>query len=416
MKELIDAGLFGRGLITVDSPRLIGRYNAALSHLGLPETKCAVIQIDRLGWSPEVSAQMGSDYYLSHGVANPLAIILTPLQASAPIYFPHHSFDWRLMAQWFTTRGPHISDLTKDTAVCLDIDQEVDLYHSPADLLMVDEVMVRVSTPSGLMEEAIVQKELVARFLREEGSHHDPVLITKIEESAKRTGDLRHRSLTPRDMQFTDVVDFYSRALGGIFVLRSHNTHPLVYTRDPVWADGELVHVATPHIVSQLAVHGYIHDDMEWWRAHLHRLRIIAESFLMDVLDEEMPDGVFLSLSLSKQKGIIHRYASKLGAYQEFLRLIHAIQRKEALPHIAQELRIHLLHPADDLQAHSREVIWQLLTYIQGGRMVPLFYRHQKTAFVSAYRTTWQVPKREWALKRVRDHYDWASKSSNVAP
>jgi hypothetical protein len=75
---------------------------------------------------------------------------------------------------------------------------------------------------------------------------------------------------------------------------------------------------------------------------------------------------------------------------------------------------MQLMHPSDRLSLQSREVVWQLLTYIQGGRFVPLFYRHQKTTFVEAFTKEWKNPRRTWALGRVREHYDLASKSSGL--
>ena len=38
MKELVEAGLFERGLIRVTSDVLVRRYNAALAHMGLTAT------------------------------------------------------------------------------------------------------------------------------------------------------------------------------------------------------------------------------------------------------------------------------------------------------------------------------------------------------------------------------------------
>ena len=104
MKELIEAGLFGRGLVPVENRTMVARYNACLKDMGLAPTNLKKFQIDKMGWSPEVAAEQKDEYYLSHGDANPLAIILTPEQATAPIYFPMHSFDWKLMAR-YRSRG-----------------------------------------------------------------------------------------------------------------------------------------------------------------------------------------------------------------------------------------------------------------------------------------------------------------------
>lgn len=416
MNELIDAGLFGRGLIPVESPLLVERYNACLEELGLEPTRLSRFQIDKLGWSPEVAAERGNDYYLSHGDANPLAIVLMPEQSGrkVPIYFPYHSFDWNLMREWGAVHRTPIFELTKDTAICVDIDQEVDLYQTPADLLSVYEVVVRAWSPDGLMKRAIEQHELVTDFLRKEDAHQDVALIDRLVESRNASGDLRHRSLIIRDYTFTDVRNFYSRAFGGIFVFRSRGSEPLIFCRDPKVAKKHGLILANNDALDVLLSQGYIEQNLHWWKDNLYRLRIIAESFLMEVLDEEEPDLEFLSLNGSSQKAVIRKYGDRLGKYMEFRRLISQLEQGKDKVSVSQEVADLLAHPAHDLTPVSHEVVGQLLSYIFGGRMVPLFYRHQKTAFLNAYTRQWKTPRRQWALQRIREHYDLASKSSDT--
>lgn len=415
MNELIQAGLFGRGLITIDDAVLVDRYNACLVDMDLAPTKLKVFQIDRMGWSPEIAAEQGNDYYLSHGDANPLAILLMPEQCSAkvPIYFPQHSFEWDLMSQWCSAHRTQIFELTKDTAIWLDIDQEVDLYQTPADLLSVYEVMVRAHTPDGIIRHASDQHELVTEFLRKDDSELDIALIEKIRVSRNTYGDLRKRALVVRDYAYSDLRNFYSRAFGGVFILRSRGK-PLILCRDPKVARKHGVDIAGRDAIGKLVALGYIETDVRWWKENLYRLRIIAESFLMDVLDREEPDLEFLSLNSAEQKAVILRYADKLGLYLELKRLVRQLENGEEDVQVSKEVSDILIHPAHDLTPVTREVVGQLLTYMNGGRLVPLFYRHQKTEFAKAYSEQWKAPKREWALKRIREHYDLASKSSQT--
>lgn len=416
MPELIEAGLFGRGLIRVDDPVLVERYNACLSDMGLERTELSSFQVDKMGWSPEVAAEQDNEYYLSHGDANPLAIVLTPEQHSpkTPIYFPFHSFDWNLMAEWGLAHRTQIFELTKDTAVWLDIDQEVDLYQTPADLLSVYEVIVRAQTPDGLIARAVEQHEFVTEFIRQENSYLDTALIEKIRVSREGAGDLRKRSLIIRDYAYSDVRNFYSRAFGGIFVLRSRNTKPLIFCRDPKVARRHGVGIADMQALEPLVEHGYAQRDVDWWKDNLYRLRIIAESFLMDVLDKEEPDLEFLSLNSAEQKALIQRHGDKLGMYLEFRRMIRALENGEKHVRVSEDIAELLIHPTHDLTPVTREVVGQLLTYIYGGRLVPLYYRHQKTEFARAYARLWKTPRRQWARIRIREHYDLASKSSNT--
>lgn len=413
MKELIEAGLFGRGLIRIDSPVLVKRYNDALVHLGLETTTLTAFQVDQMGWSPEVAAEKGNDYYLSHGESNPLAIVLTPEQAAAPIYFPFHSFDWRMMFQWFKTHKVQIAEVTKDTAICLDLDEEVDHFAVPPDLLMVHEVMVRASTQTGLMNQAMHQQALVHRWNTEADVHLDEELIVSLEKTSREQGDLRRRSLVIRDFQFSDVVDFYSKKFGGAFVLRSQNSDPHIFVRDASVVDKKTVFLADETAIGYLVEHGYVKTDVDWWQNHLYRLKVVAESFLVDVLDKEEARLDYAALSKTKRTALVHKYQRQLNEYLELTRVRSALKRGE-MPQASPDIMVHLLHPNDELSSSSREVVWQLLTYICGGRFVPLMYRHQKTAFVEGYTKKWKNPRRSWALARVQEFYDVASKSAGL--
>ena len=411
MDKLIKAGLFGRGLVRIDRPVLVDRYNACLRFMGLTPTSLVTFQIDKMGWSPEIAAEQKNDYYLSHGEANPLAIILTPDQAKAPIYFPMHSFDGRLMDQWFGLHKIQIADLTRDTGICLDIDQEVDLYGIPTDLLMVSEVIVRASTPDDLMARADAQQHLVRRSLTDPRAHLDVDLIKALEVTAECEGDLRLRHLIIRDMQYTDVLDFYSRKFGGSFVLRSKNKSPLIFVRDTNWVAKNNVFAADADALSILIEHGYVDTDIAWWQEHLYHFKVVAESFLLDVVDVAEPTLDFADLKDIRKRQIISKYGDKLPIYLELVRLRESLKQGVIPDRVSDEARVHLFHPSDTLAPSAREVIWQLLTYIQGGRFVPLMYRHQKTAFVEAFTTKWRVPRSSWAIARVREYYEIVSKS-----
>jgi hypothetical protein len=380
--------------------------------MGLQETSLSTFQIDKMGWSPEIAAEQKNDYYLSHGDANPLAIILTPEQAKAPIYFTMHSFDWRLMDQWFRLHKIQIADVTRDTGICLDIDQEVDLYSVPADLLMVSEVIVRASTPDGLMERANAQQNLVRRWLSESEAHLDTDLICALTATAVAEGDLRLRHLIIRDMQYSDVLDFYARKFGGSFVLRSQNKKPLIFVRDQNWVANDSAFPADAGALSVLIEHGYVDTEIEWWQEHLYHFKVVAESFFLDVVDVAEPTLDFADIKDIRKRQLINEYGDRLPIYLELVRLRESLKQGVIPKMVSAEAQVYLFHPSDSLSPSSREVIWQLLTYIQGGRFVPLMYRHQKTAFVEAFTTKWAVPRSSWAIARVHEYYEIASKSS----
>ncbi len=163
----------------------------------------------------------------------------------------------------------------------------------------------------------------------------------------------------------------------------------------------------------QLIAQGYVETDVAWWQNHLFRLKVVAESFLVEVLDKHEPTLAFEDLKDGRKRQLVDAYQSELGMYTELVRARSKL-KSGAVPDVPPEVQVHLMHPSDRLSRGSREVIWQLLTYMQGGRFVPLFYRHQKTAFVDAYINKWHEPRRTWALGRIREYYDLASKSSGL--
>lgn len=410
MNELTSAGLFGLGLVEIGNPAMARRYNECLEHLGLPKTRKRKFKIDRMGWSPEIAEELGDEYYLSHGPANPYAIIVMPEQRHAPIYYPYHSFDWNLLDSWFDTNWPQVVEITKRTGICLDLDQSVDVFRGPEDLLLVTDIVTRASTPSDLMDAARRQRMLVRGVLDEPDGYFDGELITGLLESRAAHGDLRGLRLIINDGHFADVADFYSRAFGGVFVLRSLGEKPLVYCRDSAEAEGHVkVKPVDEACREELLAHGYVTSDIGWWRDHLWRLRIIQESFLMDVLDEEEPELEFWSLSGPKQKGVIRRFKDQLDPYLEIGEIVRQLEMGSEPDSTPEHLRVHLLHPASDLNDASQRVVWHLLTFLSGGRNVVRYYRHQKTAFIDSYTNRWKVPKREWARLRVREYYEHAS-------
>ena len=370
------------------------------------------------GLSLEVAAEKGNERYLSHGEANPLAIVLSPEQRGpkTPIYYPYHSFEWKLMDEWYRVNRTQVTELTQESAVWLDIDQEVDIYARPTDLTMVFEVNVRARSPSGLIERAIEQRGLVGRFLTEDDSYLNLSLIGALEKSRREAGDLRQRSLVIRDLKFLDVRDFYSRAFGGVFLLRSKSSEPLIICRDGKVGRKYQLPVADVSVLETLAQSGYIERNMSWWQQNLYQLRIIAESFLMEVLDEVEPKMEFFSQNSARKKAVVKQYQDRLGTYLEFQRLIKALEGGKGKLDVPKACADLLYHPAEDLDLTAREVIGQLLTYIGGGRLVPLFYRYQKTEFVAMFTKIWKAPRRQWALMRVQEFYDLASKSSGVLP
>ena len=142
MQKLKAANLYQSELIPI-SGKLVERYNQCLLKLGFEPTKLKSFSIDGIGWSPEIAEEKKELHYLNHGEANPHGIIISPLQKGKPVYVPTHSFDREMMQLVFKMYGSQINDITRDCAICLDFDQDIDAFYEPLDILKYDAIYIR---------------------------------------------------------------------------------------------------------------------------------------------------------------------------------------------------------------------------------------------------------------------------------
>lgn len=184
MKRLIEAGLFGAGLVPVDTPQLVARYNACLMHLGIEPTSLGTFNIDGVGWSPEIASERNNNRYLCAGEANPMGAIITPLQRNKPIYFPFSSYERDMLYAYFGKFHNAVADITATTFIGLDIDQELTRYETPYDLTLVRYIVVR-SVAGGLFDAATRQRELLTKFEADDLGWFDGKLMEDIIQSGQ---------------------------------------------------------------------------------------------------------------------------------------------------------------------------------------------------------------------------------------
>ena len=83
----------------------------------------------------EIAEEKDDLHYLNNGEANPHGIIISPLQKGKPVYLPFHSFDRDMMKEVFKIHGEKINEITRDSAICVDFDQDIDAFYEPLDIL-----------------------------------------------------------------------------------------------------------------------------------------------------------------------------------------------------------------------------------------------------------------------------------------
>lgn len=219
MQRLIEEGLRFGGLLHVDSPHLVERYNAALRGFGLPPTQLADFYIDASGYSYEVALELDNAAYLDPKGINRRFIILSPDQADLPLIRTSFSADGQMMRAFFSANDRMVRAVTLRDALYGEIENLVFEVERPADILGLKDVRFIVRTPSGLLEQAQALKGKIDRFLSEEDAWQDGSLLEAIVEGATRVGDVRRNGFLPRQLSFRWPRTFWTSHFGGAYVI-----------------------------------------------------------------------------------------------------------------------------------------------------------------------------------------------------
>ncbi len=422
-QALIDSGLFGRGLVVIDTPKGVAMYNEALADLGIEPTALKKFSIDGIGWSPEIAAERGNTGYLGHGPANRVAIIVSPDQAGKPIFLPTYSFKRRLVQNFLARSMREVADITQDTCVRLEFENQMLDYQSPQDILYLDEVTVEASAGK-LMENAAAQRDLVDSFNKPELGYNDPTLIRqlcgKIIESATECGDLRRRRTEIPPFKFSLIGNFWSRIFGGVFVLRA-GADSILIVEDESWLSqiqpekGQRYQAFgisdVDGIIRCLEEEDMFKLDLKSYRkpeaaAELDKL----EHFVtIDALCSIDPD-CDTSMSVSKQKGVLttnkDKVPSVLADLQKFRRSLKSEITGKAMPRVTEALKLLLLRPNERLDYDQyQRILWMLLQRLQKDPPDVLkLYTYDKERFFALF-DTWTPAKKKWAAKYVSANY-----------
>ena len=407
MDLLQQKGFFGHALVPVTTPLLVERYNACLRALGKEPTQLERFSIDGAGWSPQVAKEKNDRDYLCHGEANLYAILMTPNQKGKPVYAPMHSFDSAILEQVHAVNSKAISNLTSRTAIILDIDQGIDAYDCPLDLLMLDTFTVRAFTPGAIMEGAIGQKALVARFRKEEGAWQDAQLLEDLIASAQTFGDLRHSALQIAPTPFNDVANFYTRAMGGLYVFRDcrGSAHRIVAAMDESTDNNVARDIfSLPRdwgvLLSRLMDLGFLTPRKSEYSADL--VEQINQTLDLLVAQAAYDDGLdrdFDKLNRAELAGWKNRLRPKLPkAYPTLRKVAKELRagRWQGFSEVGIDVWVHLLRPHEQLPESTQVVLWHLLARVQPHN-VEMTYRHHKVLFYERYQS-WPKAQRDWAL------------------
>ncbi|MFK7834416.1 MAG: DUF6638 family protein [Winogradskyella sp.] len=410
MQKLKQANLYRSELIPI-SGKLVERYNKCLNTLGFSETKLTAFNIDGVGWSPEIAEEKKNTQYLNHGDANPHGIIITPLQKGKPVYLPFHSFDREMMQHVFRTHGQKINDITRDSAICIDFDQNIDVFYEPLDILKYDNVNITFRLIDNLEQIQKEQLQLVEKFNRE-NNFIDEDLHKQLLDSATTYGDLRERDLGLHALNFS-TSSFYTRAFNGVYLLRDFIKPIVVFESEAAYKeaikdtihDVLIYHIEQPELVDKLKDHIIIECDLEQMVKTPNYDRIKKYELVQFLKDTEhsikdiLNDKVLFKSYLNKIDINARKQVMSVELYLEKLERSNAYKIEDI---VEPSVYFALHQPHSSLSAEHRDLIHKLLINISP-KDVLFLYWYDKEQFYKSY-DTWDDSFRDWVIERISNN------------
>jgi len=411
MQKLQKANLYRSELIPI-SGKLVERYNKCLVKLGFTATKLASFSIDGIGWSPEIAEEKKEIFYLNNGEANPHAIIITPLQKGLPIYNSFHSFDAELMKLVFRTHAKKIQDITRDSAICVDFDQKIDVFYEPLDVLKYKEVSINFHLIDDLKKARQEQLQLIEIF-KKDHNFIDENIHQQLLASAKKYGDLRNRNITLESIIYTSD-SFYTKAFGGIYLLRNFITPILVFENweayqeaiDDTTYDVLMFHIMQPELITQLKDHFIIECDLvkEVTSKRYERIKkfIFGEALketqhpVNEILEDKMLFKSYLNkLDIKNRKKVmsVERYLEKKETNTD----------TKITSIVDQEFYFALHKPHSSLRPNHQDLIWKLLINI-APKDVLFWYWYDKEDFYENFKN-WEETKKDWVIGTIKNGF-----------
>ncbi|MDX1470472.1 MAG: DUF6638 family protein [Flavobacteriaceae bacterium] len=410
MQKLKDSKLYRNELIPI-SGKLVEHYNLGLEKLGVLPSKLKKFNIDGIGWSPEIAEEKGDYFYLNSGDANPHGLIITPLQKGKPIYNPFHSFDREMMKAVFNTHSDKINNATRDNAICIDFDQNIDAFYEPLDILKYDEINICFHLIDNLDNAQQEQLQLIEEF---NTGHNfiDERIHEKLLVSAKKYGDLRFRKLELEPIPFkTD--SFYTKAFGGLFVLRDFIKPILVFEDEEAHRkaikdttfDVLIYHISQPELVEKLIDHLIIECPLEKVVKTPRYDRIKKFIFSKELKDARHPIKQILQdkvLFKSYLNRIEISSLKKVNGVELYLERLERSNEYKLEDMVDQELYFALHQPHSSLTPAHQNLIWKLLTAISPLDVLHLFW-FDKDSFYKEFRD-WDESFQDWAIEVIRNN------------
>lgn len=410
MQKLKDANLYRSELIPI-SGKLVERYNKCLESLGFKPTTLKTFSIDAIGWSPEIAEEKGDRQYLNHGDANPHGIIISPLQKNKPVHEPYHTFDREMMQYVFKTYEAKIKDITRSSAISIDFDQGIDAFYDPLDILKYERIAISFRLIGDLDKIQKKQLKLIETF-NKDNNFIDENLHEQLLKSAKKYGDLRHRTLS-LDTIYYETDSFFTKAFNGVYVLRDFIT-PILVFEDEHWYkeaikdttyDVLMYHISHPELMTKLRDHMIVEVNLEAEVKTDRYERIKMFMFHEYIKENEHPirdiltDNVLFRRYLNKVDVKTLKKINGVEIYLERLERSNAFKIQD----LVEESFYFALHrPHSSLTVKHQDLLWRLLVNVSP-KDVLFLYWYDKEEFYTRY-NTWNDSLKEWVIEIIRNN------------
>ncbi len=230
MIRLIEKGLMFGNLVHISSPALVRRYNRALQHLAGKTTALTDFHVDISGFSPEVGQELDDPLYLNPNGVNRQFILLTTEQKRAPLLNVKFSTSRDILREFIEMNEAQLFALTATDAVAGELVNSVLKLTTPRDLLTLRKIEIEADTVGGTLRKAEQLAGMVEQFKTEEDAWFDDVLIAKMIETARDTGDVTRNPVRLRHTAF-DQPNFWTAHFGGLYLFPDLD-HPAAISMD----------------------------------------------------------------------------------------------------------------------------------------------------------------------------------------
>ncbi len=217
MIRLIEKGLMFGNLVHISSPALVERYNRALRHLAGKTTALTDFHVDISGYSPEVGIELDDPLYLNPNGVNRQFILLTTEQKRAPLLNVKFSTSRDILREFIEMNEAQLFALTATDAVAGELVNSVFKLTTPNDLLNLRKIEIEADTAGGTLRKAEQLAGMVEQFKTEEDAWFDDVLIARMIETAKETGDVTRNPVHLRHTAF-EQRNFWTAHFGGLYL------------------------------------------------------------------------------------------------------------------------------------------------------------------------------------------------------